>query len=220
MTQNLSSRLPILAASAFLILSSTGCQQVQRMTDHFRGNTPGRYARMMEDTTSADDRRAGIAKLVDRDFAKKPPYTTRYRQIAEFDTDPIVRAMAIRALNVSRDSSATDLYIKALADSDVLVRLEGAKALTNMPTPDATDALLRVLSAPDEDQDVRIAAAAALRHYPRIDVARSLVAVLDERAFGIAWQARKSLKRITGVDRAYDDAAWLEYISNPSQPLG
>jgi hypothetical protein len=44
--------------------------------------------------------------------------------------------------------------------------------------------------------------------------------VLDERAFGIAWQARRSLKRITGVDYAYDDAAWLEYISNPSQPLG
>ena len=44
--------------------------------------------------------------------------------------------------------------------------------------------------------------------------------MLDERTFGVAWQARRSLQRITGVDYAYDDAAWLEYISNPAKPLG
>ena len=49
---------------------------------------------------------------------------------------------------------------------------------------------------------------------------RALVAVLDQRPFGVAWQARRSLQRITGVDYAYDDTSWLEYISNPTQPLG
>lgn len=224
MTQTfLPSRRPSLASSAvvalLVLLPGVGCQQINRTIQHFRGETPGRYARMMEDAESPDNRRLGIGKLVDRDFAKKEPYTTRYRQIAENDTDPLVRAMAIRALNVARDAGASDVYIKALADADVLVRLEGAKALANIPDPAATDALLRAMNAVDEDQDVRIAAASALRHYARIDVARALVAMLDERSFGISWQARRSLRRITGVDRAYDDAAWLEYLSNPTTPL-
>ena len=209
------------AAVLFLVLvSSAGCSQAERLTNYFRGNTPGRYARMMEDETAPDNRRVGISTLVQNDFAQQPPYTTRYRQVFESDPSPLVRATALRALNVSRDVEATDLYVKALADADTLVRLEGAKALANMPNETAIDPLLRVLNAAEEDQDVRVAAAAALRHYPRIEVARALTAVLDERAFGVAWQARRSLQRITGVDYAYDDAAWLEYIANPAKPLG
>jgi HEAT repeat protein len=211
----------VLCLGAFsLLLLSTGCQQIQNVTNYFRGNTPGKAARMMEDATYPDSRRAGIAALAKQDFAHREPYTTRYRQIFQTDEDPLVRAQAIRALNVSRDIEAGDLFLKALSDPDPLVRLEGAKALNNIPNEAATDALLRLLNSPEENQDVRIAAAAALRYYARRDVARALVGALDERSFGIAWQARRSLKRITGVDYAYDDAAWLEYISNPTQPLG
>jgi hypothetical protein len=196
--------------SAVLLLLFSGCSQIR---DYWQGNTPAKYARMMEDPNSPDNRRVGIAKLVQKDFAKKEPYTTRYGQIFQADEAPLVRAMALRALNHSRDTGASDLYIRALSDSDVQVRLEGAKALANMPDEKGIDALLKVLNTPEEDQDVRIAAARALRFYPRRDVARALVGVLDERTFGIAWQARMSLKRITGVDYAYDDASWLEYIS-------
>jgi len=40
------------------------------------------------------------------------------------------------------------------------------------------------------------------------------------RARLVAWQARRSLRRISGVDYAYDANAWLEYLNNPSsQPL-
>lgn len=216
----LSRRPASIATLALLLPTLSGCQQIRRVNDYFRGNTPGRDARLMEDAASADNRRVGINELVENDFARNEPYTTRYRQIFLGDPDPLVRASALRALNLSRDVEAADLYVKALADPDVQVRLEGAKALANMPTPDAMDPLLKVLSAPDEDQDVRIAAANALKHYPRRDVARALVAALDQRTFGVAWQARRSLRQITGVDYAFDDAAWLEYISNPAQPLG
>ena len=203
-----------------LFACSGGCEQARGINDRIRGNTPIRYARLMEDERLPDNRRQGINGLVRNEFARRDFYVTRYRQIFEADADPLVRATAIRALNRSRDAGSTDLYMKALADADPLVRLEGAKALFNMPDPTATDALLRVLNDPDENKDVRIAATAALRFYPRLDVARALVAVLPEREFAIAWEARRSLRRITGVDHAYDDAAWLTYISNPDQPLG
>jgi HEAT repeat protein len=213
------SRNVIPGLAVLLLACSTGCEQTRGLRERMRGDTPGRYARLMEDDRSPENRRLGINGLARHEFGQREPYTTRYRQIFQSDPEPLVRATALRALNRSRDAGAVDLYMKALADADAVVRLEGAKALFNMPDPAATDALLRVLNDVEESKDVRIAAAAALRHYPRLDVARALVAVLPERDFGVAWEARRSLKRITGVDYAYDDAAWLTYISNPDQPL-
>jgi HEAT repeat protein len=202
------------------LITAGGCEQFHSAVNYFQGNTPGRYARLMEDENSPDNRRLGLSELAKKDFARKPPYTTRYQQIYQSDSDPLVRAMAIRSLNASRDDSASELYIRALNDIDAQVRLEGAKALGNMPNDGAIDGLLKLLNAPEENQDVRIAAADALRHYHRREVARALIGVLDERQFGVAWQARRSLKQISGVDYAYDAPAWLEYLSNPAQPLG
>ena len=51
-----------------------------------------------------------------------------------------------------------------------------------------------------EPRDVRIAAADALKHYRSIDVGRALVDTLDSRDFGVAWQSRRSLIRLTGRD--------------------
>jgi hypothetical protein len=43
---------------------------------------------------------------------------------------------------------------------------------------------------------------------------------LQAREFGVAWQARRSLRRITGRDLRYDDAAWLAYLTGPHKPFG
>lgn len=209
----------------WLVLSSlltvgAGCQQAKLMIENLTGNTPGRNARLMEDLDNPDNRRAGIAGLVSHDFAQKEPYLTRYQQIAKSDPDPLVRAMAVRALNVADDASATDVYIAALRDQSDRVRLEGAKALAQMPDAKAVEALLGILGRIDEDKDVRIAAASALKHYPRTDVGRALAATLAERDFGLAWQARRSLRRLTSQDFKYDQAAWLGYISGPAKPFG
>src|SRR5690349_23333584 len=80
------------------------------------GDRPSHAVRMMEDSSSADNRRAGINKLMEWDFARHDPYTRRFRQIAQFDTDPTVKATAIRALNRARDPQATKIFIRALAD--------------------------------------------------------------------------------------------------------
>ena len=210
-----------------LLACGTGCQQIEWVggrlkpaSDILSGNNAGRYARLMESESSADQRRKGISRLAEYDFARKPPYTTRYRQIAKNDEDYVVRAAAVRALNRARDREATQLYIDALTDPSELVRMEAAKALKNMPDPAAAGPLLDVVNKPDENRDVRIAAAEALRHYRRLDVARGLVDRLDERDFGVAWQARRSLRTITKRDFGYDEGAWLEYLTGPETPLG
>ena len=189
-----------------------------RLYDYAAGRTPTADVAAVEDSKLPDRRRVGINKLVSRDFGKAPPYTTRYGQIAQFDSDPSVRATAIRALNRSRDGSATGKFIDALADESPSVRLEAAKALSNVPNEASIPALLKLFNNANEGIDVRIAAADALRQYRSLEIARALVNVLSDRDFGLAWQARQSLRTITGDDKRYDQSAWLRLLTD--KPLG
>ena len=201
---------------------------LQLLGDRMNNNTPIEQARRMEDKTSADNRRRGINSLVKRPFGQRPPYTTRYGEIAIGvpvanagpDPDYVVRATAIRALNRSRDKASTPIFIRALSDRSELVRLEAAKALNNVPDPAAAPRLTQMRADANEVMDVRIAAAEALRHYRTLEVARALVAVLDDRDFGIAWQARRSLERLTDAALGYDQAKWLAYLTGPAKPFG
>jgi hypothetical protein len=207
-----------------LVLLCTGCESITGFSDRLgnaiSGRTPRAAAAQMEDPYFPDERRVGINRLSSFPFGRERPYTTRYEQIARTDPDWLVRATAIRALNRSRWQPATPLFIKALDDVNDHVRLEAAKALSNIPDEDAISPLLRLVNDNTEDRDVRIAVADALRHYKTVEVARTLASQLGGREFGVAWQSRLSLESITGEDHGYDESAWLNYITGPAKPLG
>jgi len=219
---------PLLTLALIVMCAvSTGCQQMhelggfsERLVDIVTGKTPKASALKMEDPDFPDERRQGINELVDRDFGKGHLYTTRYRQIAQYDPDYLVRATALRALNRARDAEATPLFIRALDDANDAVKLEGAKALVNLPDQRAQQPLLRILNNPNENRDVRIAAADALKHYRSLDVARTLISQLTSREFGLAWQSRRSLRNLTGKDLRYDESAWLGFVTGPEKPFG
>ncbi len=180
-----------------------------------------RNAEMLADKQNADRRREGIMNLVDRPYGEVSPYTVAYAAIVrDTSQEYLVRAAALRALNRSRASEFQPLYLEQLADPNEIIRLEACKALNRMPDPAAVPTLMKLAVRPEENKDVRIAAVEALRHYKRLDVARTLVPLLSEREFGIAWQSRRSLQEITGQKNGYDEAKWLQYLSNPAKPLG
>jgi HEAT repeat protein len=85
-----------------------------------------------------------------------------------------------------------------------------------VPDAQAIAPLLKTVNTGSENVDVRIAAAEALRHYRSLEVARTLVNLLGERDFGLAWQARQSLRFMTSADQRYDQTAWLNYLSQIS----
>jgi len=185
------------------------------------GDTPKKAAMMTLDTNSADNRRKGVFRLVKYSFAHKPPYTTRYEQMAKSDPDPTVRAAALRACNWSRDREATSLFISLLADPKEtdLVRLEAAKGLCNLPDPAAPPTLLNAANGPEINRDVRIACVDALKYYRSLEVGRALGNLLVDRDFAVAWQARRSLVYMTHRDFRMDQGAWLGYIAGPQKPL-
>jgi HEAT repeat protein len=199
----------------------------------FNPVTPAAATQLMENKYYPDARREGIAALATRwDFTHHPPYTTRFQQIAQHDPDYVVKAMAIRALNIARDPTATKIFIAGLSDPNDLVRLESVKALANVPDAEAIPLLIARLQGSREmviegreitvaeDKDIRIAAADALRRYRTLDVAHTLVRFLNEGDFGIAWQSRQSLIAMTGQDMQYDENAWLQLLVGPGKPLG
>ena len=187
---------------------------------YFSGETPEKAAFLMQDEYFPDARRQGINELAAEDAGRRPPYTNRYKQIVLTDNDPGVRATAIRALNAARDGSATRLFVAGLADADAEVRLESAKALAHVPDPAAVEPLLGILDNEEESADIRIAAADALKSYPRLNVARALVNALDGRDFSVGWQARRSLRAMTQQDFQYDQAAWLGFLAGPQTLVG
>ena len=182
--------------------------------------SPSAAVAKMQDRQFPDERREGIATLVRWDFGKRDPYTERYDQIARKDPDPLVRATAIRALNRARHAESDSTFVSALSDPDPQVRLEAAKALNRLPTADAAGPLAKLLSDQQQPRDVRIAASEALGHYQTLDAARALVAQLNGRDFGVAWQARRSLRQMLGADFRYDEPAWLAYLTGPTSPVG
>jgi hypothetical protein len=189
------------------------------------GDTPKRAALMLQDRSSADNRRAGINRLVGFEYAHRPPYTTAYKIMAQEDDDPTVRAAALRACNIARDRSATPVFIQALSDrrgdsrgeqaGSEIVRLEAAKGLANLPDPNAAGPLVKLVSDPTESRDVRIAAVDALKYYRTAEVARALSGLVNDRDFSVGWQARRSLVYMTSRDFRYDEGAWLGYFSGP-----
>jgi hypothetical protein len=210
-----------------LFVLCSGCQQAgevgsfgKNLLDYFSGNTPLNAAKRMEDSYFPDERREGINELANRQFGLREPYTARYQQIVQLDSDWLVRATAIRALNRARDASATPIFVQALSDQNQTVRVEAAKALANMPDPSALPVLVRIVGDRNENRDVRIWSAHALRHHRTLEVARTLATQLSGRDFGVAWQSRQSLKVLTGTDLQYNETAWLEYLTGPTNPLG
>jgi HEAT repeat protein len=123
-----------------------------------------------------------------------------------------------------RDAAARNQETQAAyryqVGSQALVRLEAAKALANIPDEHAERAIIDHLLH-DQDKDVRIACADALRNYHTLETAQVLANALVDADFGVAWQARLSLIVMTGQDFRYDRNQWLKYLGeNPSPFVG
>ncbi|HWB53208.1 MAG TPA: hypothetical protein VG722_03415, partial [Tepidisphaeraceae bacterium] len=81
---------------ALVPLLTGGCTAMSHFFGIFTRKSPQTLVRMIDNSEFPDKRREGINGLVEYKFARHPPYTTRYEQIAQLDPDFTVRSVAIR----------------------------------------------------------------------------------------------------------------------------
>ncbi|HET6249228.1 MAG TPA: HEAT repeat domain-containing protein [Tepidisphaeraceae bacterium] len=190
-----------------------------RSIGFFSDDRPDHAFKLMQDRSSADNRREGINKLADFGLTSSANFRKQCRLMAELDPDVTVRATAIRTCNRARDVQATPVFVAGLSNKNEWIRLESAKALANVPDVKAAEPLVELLNNRDESRDIRVAAADALKHYRTLTAARALTLALDDKNFAIAWQARRSLRYLTDRDYGYNGSAWLAYFTGPENPL-
>jgi hypothetical protein len=205
----------IATAGLGLALFASGCDtigsDISAFTESFSPPTPAEAAAWAVDTNDAENQRRGIALLASAPWGGAEPYVNLYRLYIDENTDPLVKAFAIRALGRHGDAPDAPLVAKQLASTYRIVRYEAAKALQRLHDPAvANDIWLRLVDQ-NEEADVRTELAIALGQYPSDAVFQALVNALDHRELAVNWAALDSLQTLTGNDFGLNQAAWLRW---------
>ena len=208
----------LVASLLFSSAALTGCdtlgQDLKDIGGVFSPTTPSEAARHMVDPYDADNRRTGVELISNAPFGGVEVYVKTYRDMVDNERDPVVKAIAIRAL--ARHGAPEDAMriLPHLSHENVQVRWEAAKGLQRLHNEAVIPDLLKALNADDEHSDVRIAAATALGQYPQDRVFQGLVRALDARELAINLAAGKSLYDLTGEDFGIDPPAWLAWYNS------
>ena len=169
--------------------------------------TPQEQLSMMFDPNDADNRRQGIELLSQHGWGQKEPYLKGYGAMASSDTDPAVRAAAVRAIGRAGDPQYAPSLIAALGDQNANVRWDAAVALAELTDFAAIEPLARHALV-DESVDVRAACAQTLGEYRRRDAAIALIQCLQDKSLAVRYRAAGSLKRLTHQDHGMNHDAW------------
>lgn len=203
---------PIIALAGAGVLWLTGCQSVSEgindLSATLNPTSPREAAKFALDQDDPDKRREGILLLSSSHFGSEEVYVQLYREYVRFESDPMVRAVAIQAL--ARYGNPDDaIFIQPhLEDESIQVRREAAKGLQRLHSPPVVSELIRVLVNEGENADVRSAIAIALGQYPEDRVMQGLFNALDARELSVNYAALHSLRILTGEDFGLDSVEW------------
>lgn len=206
----------LVAAASTLLLIGMGCEDFRSFWNR---RSLAEDVSAMRDPIFPDERRLGIVGIQRRDELRDPAYVAELESIARIDSAGAVRAQAARALNQARDENARPIFVSLLSDPEPRVQLEAVKALRNLPDESAVPKLVAIAGNDDRSRDVRVWAVAALSSYRKLEVARALVPLLESRDFSVAFEARCSLRRMTGRDYHFEEGVWLKYLSSSATPV-
>jgi hypothetical protein len=206
-----------MVATAFIAGCDTIGSDLSSFAESFNPPTPLQAAQWAVDTNNPENQRRGIALLASAPWGGAEAYVRLYRLYIEENTDPLVKAFAIRALGRHGDANDALLIGKQLDSPFRIVRFEAAKASQRLHLPAAADLLWPKLINENEDPEVRAEIALALGHYPNDAVFQALVAALDQRELAVNAAALDSLQTLTGQDLGLDPKTWLAWEASTTQ---
>ncbi|MFZ4575849.1 MAG: HEAT repeat domain-containing protein [Phycisphaerales bacterium] len=200
-----------------VLLALAGCDAPQldmkpganSIFETFSGPTPSEAAAWAIDPYDPNNRYRGTLLLAGAPFAGEPVYMALFRDNSD-DSDPGVRAAAVRAIAIHGQPEDAAILVERLKDSDIPVRVESARGLQRLYFPTAIDGLIETLDAEKEPEyEVRLEAALALGQYAENRVVEQLITALADPNLAVNRNTLWSLRALTGQDFGYNQKAWL-----------
>jgi hypothetical protein len=186
---------------------------------------------------SPDARREAVVHVAKTKYLTDPVVIRALATIARSDESASVRFASVRALTrAGEPADAEPLLAIALEDEDFedpsdrrYGRIRAA-AVQGLDTLSMTGAISDIEREECESiaigllrghraRDVRIAAAAILRHSQSVATLNALIDALDQRDFGVVYESERSLIHLTGQCHNYSAVAWREWLASASDPF-
>ena len=130
------------------------------------------------------------------------------KQIMEHDESADMRRLAVQAAGQLNDATADEIVRVGLKDDNVKVRMFCCQTLGERTDPEATR-MLAEAAGTATDQDVRMAAFAALGKHRGTIATDSLKIALEDRDPAIRQVAMQSLRTTTGKNYGDDPNVWI-----------
>lgn len=176
--------------------------------------SPSEAADMATDQYSAENRYRGTTLLSNAEFGGDGVYLELYLDGMD-DQDSGVRSASVRALGRHGDPEHVGLIVNALADENLIVRVEAARALQRVHSADAIDPLIKIINEDNETSaDVRAAAADALGQYKENSVVQALIGALRDSRLVVNDRVQHSLLVLTGQNFGLDRRAWIDWFNS------
>ena len=167
-------------------------------------------------SSDADQRREGVLMLADKEPAQWDVTPRILSIMAQGDPNPQVRTAAVNVLaQLDRPEELMTTLSATSRDESPQVRMETLRVLADQNNTEASAILLERLQK-DPDASIRSEAAQQLSRFPQNNVISALISALSDDEFAVTYEARHSLKTITGEDFNYDAGAWRNYLKSCS----
>ncbi len=228
----------LVAIGAVGLFALTGC------ADKFRDHKPtmlltsgdvDHYISVATNDPSADERREAIHRLGESKQLTEARVIQTLIDVANEDESEPVRSAAMLVLDQSQTSESCDTAL-AIVQADVdrklpadnaSVRSMAMKTIRNCIETDRTTAeqlapsvnLAGQIVENDRSRHVRLEAVRMLGCFPTRQSLDILILALNQRDFGICYEAEKSLHRLTGESYDCNAEDWQHFVSGVADPF-
>ena len=219
------------------LLPALACTPQQRVSLLGAGDSAGRTYRQLTvalNSESPDERRKAVLNLIHEPAACDPEAYRALDVIACTDRNDAVRRAAIAVLARYEDDRPTVTLLKLLHAEDYpttvrpvsdAIRWDAVTALGGLAgrgaiseqQPEVVRTLTSLLYE-SPDHHVQVSAAQALGHFYCRESITALAGALSARDFGVAYEARASLRYMTGLQEDMAPAAWQEWLDQANVP--
>ncbi|QDV68152.1 HEAT repeat protein [Rosistilla carotiformis] len=131
--------------------------------------------------------------------------------LLENDKNPEMRTLAIRALEGCRSQRVIDLCEKQLSDESIKVRMAVCDVLATRDEARSTQLLGETIGS-ESNEDVQMAAIAAVGKHRSPEAAQALKASLRSRNPAVRVASVESLGECTGKNLGEDPQVWVAYL--------